>query len=87
MTDNQSNKLDEIIEKLSKVSETLSKTSESLSHGWMVTFATTPPEQLKQIIEMLTPMAEDIQAIRQQLADKERAKTSPEPPLAPPAQT
>jgi uncharacterized protein YaaN involved in tellurite resistance len=87
MTDNQGDKLDEIIEKLYKVSETLSKTSENLTRGWMVTFATTPPDKLEQIIKMLAPMAESINAIRQQLADMEQAKKSPVPPLAPLTQT
>ncbi|HXJ96848.1 MAG TPA: hypothetical protein VMT20_28740 [Terriglobia bacterium] len=87
MTDNQGDRLDVIIDKLDKASDTLAKTSESLSRGLLVTFAATPPERLEQIIKTLAPMAENIQAIRQQLADMEQVKTSPEPPLAPPKQT
>jgi prefoldin subunit 5 len=87
MTDNQSNKLDEIIEKLQKVSEALSQTSENLKHGFVVTVVTTPTDKLDKIIQMLTPMAENVQAIRQQLADTEQEKKSPSPPQAPPTQT
>jgi len=76
MTDNQSDKLDLIIQKLDKIINTIS-----------VVTVSNPNPKLDQIIQKLEPIGEKVQEIYQKLEAKEQAKTLLAPPLTPPTQT
>lgn len=83
MTDDQSTRLDEAIAKLQQTAETLSRASHARERSPATSPVGNPPDKLDQIIAMLRPMAENIEALRKELREMEPGKIAPEPPEEP----